>query len=180
MKYLGSFLLLATLSSSAFSQSIVKSCTFKFDDEVTGFSTNTFEVRKIGSKFSGKMVTEVAGQRSTVDSDVTVKDFKIRANLKPEMIEDEEIGMTLNHGEGLIVHAMALTDIDSWDTEEDENSGPNPFSSGLDLSKVRSVKVYESVGEEGDIGSAAIVEARDAAGRDLGSFIGGFLVLPCK
>jgi hypothetical protein len=180
MKFFASFLLLASLSSSAFSQTLIKSCQFEFDDDETGFSSNVFEVRKKGNKFQGKMITSVAGQSMSDEFDVTVRDYKIRAGLSAAMIEDEDLGKKYNHGEALIIHAMALTDTESWDEEQDENSGPNPFSAGLDLIKVRSVKVYEAVGGDEDIGSAAIIEAKDAKGKDLGSFIGGFLVLPCK
>lgn len=179
MKFLASFVFLAALSTQAFSQELVKSCTFKFDDDYAGFSTNTFEVRKNGSGFTGTMITEVAGETTKVEDAVTINNYKIRAGLSADMIEDEEIGQTLNFGEGLIVHAMALTgDMDMGDEEED--MGPNPFSAGLDLTKVRSVRVFKAVGDEGDIGAAAIVEAKDSKGTDLGSFMGGFLVLPCE
>lgn len=178
MKLISTFLFLATLSSQAFSQDLVKSCTFKFDDDYAGFSTNTFEVRKTGSGYTGVMITEVAGQRTSVTDAVSIDDFKIRPGLTAEMIEDEDIGRTLNYGEGLIVHAMALTG--DMDMGEDDAPELNPFSAGLDLTKVRGVRVYKAIGEEGDIGAAAIVEAKDQSGKDLGSFMGGFLVLPCE
>ena len=177
MRFLTSFIFLTALSSQAFSQDLVKSCTFKFDDDYAGFSTNTFEVRKIGNTYKGTMITEVAGQTTSMEDAVSIEDYKIRAGLTPEMIEDEEVGSKLNFGEGLIVHAMALTgDIDMGEEDAPEM---NPFSAGLDLTKVRSVRVYKAVGEEGDIGAAAIIEAKDQSGKDLGSFMGGFLVLPC-
>jgi len=177
MKFLAGFIFLATLSTQAFSQELVKSCTFKFDDDYSGFSTNTFEVRKNGKVYLGTMTTTVAGQSTSMEDEVSINDYKVRAGLNPEMIEDEEMGSKLNFGEGLIVHAMALTG--DLDMGEEDAPEVNPFSAGLDLSKIRSVRVYRAIGEADDIGSAAIIEAKDEDAKDLGSFMGGFLVLPC-
>lgn len=76
----------------------------------------------------------------------------------------------LNHAEGLIVHAMRLSEDPMFNGE---------YSAGLDLSKVRSAKMY-TVGEMTNMGSTTIVEAKDADDKVLGSFLGGFLVSPCK
>lgn len=179
MKFFASFLVLATLSSASFAQSLVKSCAFDYVDEEAGASSNVFEIKKSTKGYSGTMITSMGGETSRTEAPVTVKDYSIRAGLSYDADASDELFSEFNHGEMLIMHAMALTgDIDMGD--EDEDMGPNPFSAGLDLTKVRFVRVFEAVGEADDIGSAAIIEAKDEKGKDLGSFLGGFLVLPCK
>ena len=53
------------------------------------------------------------------------------------------------------------------------------YKTGIDLKKVRSAKVY-TIGDADEMVSTAIVETKDANGKLLGSFVGGFLVFPCK
>jgi hypothetical protein len=57
------------------------------------------------------------------------------------------------------------------------------YRSGINLALVRSVRVY-GIGESEDgqpqMGQPAIIEAKDARGRVLGSFVGGFLVGTCQ
>jgi hypothetical protein len=53
------------------------------------------------------------------------------------------------------------------------------ISSGVDLKKVQVVKIY-TIGKVTGMGSATVVEALDKDKKFLGSFLGGFLVSPCK
>jgi hypothetical protein len=66
----------------------------------------------------------------------------------------------LNIAEGLIVHAMTM--------ESDPLFAGN-FSSGINLKKVRSGRVY-LIGEPTDMGMTAVVEAKDEQGKTLGSY----------
>jgi hypothetical protein len=69
-----------------------------------------------------------------------------------------------------VAHALSLTTDPTFEGK---------FSAGLDLTQVRRAQVY-AIGEESMFGTAAIVEAYDAANRPLGSFFGGFLVGACR
>ena len=83
-----------------------------------------------------------------------------------EVSEDE----TLNLSEQLIVHAVLRS-------EDPEFKGV--YKTRIDIKKVRSAKVY-TIGDADEMVSTAIVETRDANGKLLGSFVGGFLVFPCE
>lgn len=183
MKYISCFLLLASLSTASLAQSLIKSCAFDHMDEDMGNSSNVFEVRQTRSGYTGTMKTVINGRTSTIQDKVAVYEHKIRSGLSLDIFEDERKVSTLNKGEVLIVQTMALTDVDSWNDmmgDLGEEAGTNPFSTNVDLKLIRSVKVFEAIGNEGDIGSVAIVEAKDAEGKMLGSFLTGFFAYPCK
>lgn len=99
------------------------------------------------------------------DEVVSISSLPIRAGLKTDSNIDE-----LNLAEGLIVHALIL----SSDPDLKDSS-----NAGFDVSKARSATIYK-VGKDGNIGMTAIVDAKDEAGKALGSFLGGFLVSACK
>jgi hypothetical protein len=86
-----------------------------------------------------------------------------------DQISDEELAK-LNLGERLLVHAYGLVNDPAMN---------GFFSAGLDLKAVRSVRVFQ-VGTATAFGISAIIEANDQTGKELGSFIGGFIVSPCK
>jgi hypothetical protein len=84
-------------------------------------------------------------------------------------VSDEYLAQ-LNLGERLLVHAYTLVNDPAMN---------GFFSAGLDLKAVRSVRVFQ-VGAATAYGMSAIIEASDKNGKVLGSFIGGFVVSPCK
>lgn len=107
----------------------------------------------------------INGESMTANEVVTYKEEKVRAGLTVDTNVDG-----LNMAESLVVHAMILSTDPVF---------TGTFSAGIDLSQVRSAKLY-TVGASGDMGNTTIVEAYDQAGKVLGSFLGGFLVSPCK
>jgi hypothetical protein len=64
-------------------------------------------------------------------------------------------------------------------TLENDLDFEGQFTTGINLKKVDSAWVF-TIGEVTNMGGTSIVEARDAKGKTLGSFLGGFLVSPCK
>ncbi len=70
----------------------------------------------------------------------------------------------------MIVHPIKLT-------EDPDFQGA--YSTGIDLYKVRSAKMF-TIGDRTNMGSSTIIEAKDANGQVIGSFLGGFLISPCK
>jgi hypothetical protein len=53
------------------------------------------------------------------------------------------------------------------------------FSVGLDLTAIRHAVTYQ-VGDFTHMGGTVIIEAKDKNGKDLGSFVTGFLPFACK
>jgi hypothetical protein len=95
----------------------------------------------------------------------------VRENLNQIDLESDELDTAnLNAVERLILHAIFITSDESLNEY---------FSAGMDLTKVRSAKVY-LLSDLDIYGSLAIVEAKDAEGKPLGSFFGGLAVTPCK
>ena len=76
----------------------------------------------------------------------------------------------LNFAERLLAHAFFLVEDPEFE---------NIFQVGFDLNSVQAATVY-TVGEPTNMGGVAIFVARDSLGRDLGSFLGGFTVSPCR
>lgn len=119
-----------------------------------------FVVNEVNGKLSATVTQMVEGETVSYEDSATVGDFQVKEGLNEET--DPE---GLNSAEALVVHAMTV-----------EGLG---FKSGINLSKVRAAKVF-TIGEVTNMGGTAIIEARDARGKLLGSFLGGFLVSPCK
>ena len=97
---------------------------------------------------------------------VEISEGQVREGLTADSDPDQ----LANEAERLITHAMSLS-------EDPIMEGR--FSTGIELSKVRSAKIF-TLGDRTKFGSAAVVEVRDANDVVLGSFLGGFLVSPCK
>ena len=115
--------------------------------------------------------TSVNGQEMVLRQEARVTKFDVRAGLTAQILESEDFD-DLNEAEQLIVHALMLT-------ESPEMKGTQ--NAGLNLRKISSAKIF-TVNEEVEvnIGQVSVVEAYDKSGKNLGSFLGGFLVSPCK
>lgn len=169
MKTFISLSLLALLTTPAMAQSVIKTCTadlLDFDSEVP-VTTRIDIIKKIDGSLEA--LTSVKNAEHLKD-EATVTTYQIKVGLKQEqLVKDDDLDK-LNDGEKLIVHAMAMT-------EDPELDGK--FSAGMKLAEVRSVKVY-NIGKASKWGMIGIVEAKDANGKELGSFFGGFLIAACK
>ncbi len=119
-----------------------------------------FEINEVDGKLSATITQKIEGETVSYQDIASFGEFTVREGLTEE--SDPEI---LNTAENLVVHAMSV-----------ESLG---LKSGIVLSKVRSAKVY-TIGETTNMGGTAIVEARDGKRKLLGSYLGGFLVSPCK
>ena len=158
---------LMVLSSSAFAQqSVVKECSVTMQIMDTGKSADmNMKIISKDGKLSAEITTSSEGTVSSTTDTVEVSEGTVRENLLSQ-IE----ALDLNDAEKVVGHAMITAQDPVLSTI---------FSSGIDLQKVRSAKVY-TIGVHTSMGSAAIVEAKDANNKILGSFLGGFLVSPCK
>ena len=139
---------------------LIKTCdtVLKTDDSEVAMK---IEIFKRANKFSA----EISQEGGTLTETVDVVENTVRTGITI----DSELEK-LNPVERIIAHAMILT-------EDPILAGTQ--SAGLDLKLVRSAKVYMIVATDG-MGVFAIVEARNQSGKALGSFVGGFVVGPCK
>lgn len=155
------------LSSSAFAQDdVVKECSVTMKQLESNKTVDmTIKVIAKGNVMSAVITQTADGMTSSYNDVAEVQEEKVRENLTAQSNPDD-----LNQAEGLVVHAMTLS-------EEPVLQGA--YSAGIDLKKVRSAKMY-TVGKKTNMGSSTIVEARDENNQVLGSFLGGFLVSPCK
>lgn len=119
-----------------------------------------FEIFESNGSLTAAVTQKIEGETVSYSEKASVSDHAVQAGLSAET-ESE----TLNPAEALVVHAMVL-----------EGLG---MKSGVNLSKVRGARVF-TIGEFSNMGGTAIVEARDIKGKTLGSYLGGFLVSPCK
>lgn len=166
-KLLVSGLLLA-MTSSAFAadKKLIKSCSTTLIDPDEGrTSKNEISIFKAGEKLSAKIKQTTDQGTSTFSEVADVVELDVRAGLTLEDDVDK-----LNLAEKLVVHALNITEDPIFN---------GIYTAGLDLRKIRSAKVYK-VGKETGMGMVAIVEAKDKAGNNLGSFFGGLLVGACK
>ncbi|MFL5783083.1 MAG: hypothetical protein ACJ76H_00655 [Bacteriovoracaceae bacterium] len=124
-----------------------------------------FEVIETNGILKAVVTQKIEGQTNSYEDTATVGDYSVREGLS-ENTEPEG----LNKAEALVVHAMTL---------ENDPVFEGRIKSGVDLKKVRGAKVY-TIGEVTNMGGTAIVEARDSKGKALGSYLGGFLISPCK
>lgn len=120
----------------------------------------------------GKLSSKVTQAGMTKDDNAKKGEFPVRELLNKDADPDR---LRLNEGESLIVHAMTMTN--------------SPEMKGLmsvgkfKLKDVRSVTTYQFGIDEkamNPIGSTTLVEAKDAKGKVLGTFLGGFMISPCK
>jgi hypothetical protein len=172
MKYtflICSLLLVSSLTVSASEKELVKSCsTVLTMPEETKKVETQIDIYKINSSLTATVTQKSDGQSGSYDDDVQVEELQVQAGLTPDDI-NEKID-DLNLAERLIVHALSLTEDPVF---------KNTFNAGLELRKVRSAKIY-TIGKPTSMGLTAIVEAKDESGKNLGSFLGGFLVSGCK
>ena len=166
-------LLISTISLMSFSaiagdQKIIKSCSadITMPGETLVVPSKFDVIRNKNSELSISLTQTVDGVTTTEIETATITKNKVRAGLIGELSEDE----TLNLSEQLIVHAMLMS-------EDPDFEGV--YSTGIDLKKVRSAKIYV-IGDANEMVTSAIVETRDENGKILGSFLGGFVVFPCK
>jgi aconitase B len=161
-----SLLVLTALPAFASEQKVVKSCS-----TVLGMPGQEIQIEtKIDIVQTGGALKAIVTQNGrSYEDQASVLEASVQEGLNGEL--DESID-NLNLAEKLITHAISLT-------EDPIINMQGSLSAGMDLRKVRSAKVY-TVGESTGMGLTAIVEAKDEAGKDLGSFFGGFLVSPCK
>lgn len=161
--------LLITFTTNSFaSVNVVKECTtlIRLNEETIPVEMNVKIIQKNDLSLYAQVISDTQVPESITIETANIKENKVRSGLNGD-IEDME---HLNLAEKLITHALALT-------EDPILNGF--FTAGLDLRSVRSAKIY-SIGAPTSMGAVAIVEAKDATGKNLGSFLGGFLVTPCK
>lgn len=163
-----SLLFMASVPVFAGEKKLIKSCstvltmpeaTQKIETQIDIFEDESALTSTITQKLEGN--TNTYGDRAQIDV------FNVQDELSADIEQDID---NLNLAERLIVHALALTEDPIFN---------DTLSAGLDLRKIRSAKIY-TIGKPTNMGVTAIIEAKDEAGNNLGSFLGGFLVSPCK
>lgn len=167
-KYLLVLATLSLFSLSAFSADLVKRCEVNLPAMEAGDIDIKMDIKvfKQDGILSSTIVQTVDGVSVPLDSSAEMISYEIREGLKANL-ESED----LNQGEKLIVHAM---------TVEADKDLSKIFSSGIkNLKLIRKVNAYV-IDEETNMGSATIVEAMDKKGKIIGSFLGGFVVRPCR
>lgn len=147
---------------------VVKSCLIKTSlDKTQPPIALKLTVYSKGSSIGGLVSEWTNGVRKSRLARVEALQFKIRTDLvKVTNLEDK----SLNPGELLLLQALYLT-------ADPDLKGK--LSTGVDIGKVRMINTYYFDRNPKDMGSAALIEAYDETGSYLGSFVGGFLVLPC-
>jgi hypothetical protein len=178
MKALALFLFVSTAASAQ----VVKTCNTRLASMDSAETVEMrFEIIRRGSEHVARMTQPQL--RESYEEAARIIDFPVRAGLvavdMDDLLgevfnEDEDNSSDYNFGEGLIIHAMTL--------EADEDFG-SVSQSGINLANVRSVRVYLIGAQEevqAPIGVSAIVEAKDARGRVMGSFLGGLAISPCR
>lgn len=158
---------LMVLSSSAFAQEVVvKECSVTMKQLESNKTVDmTMKVIAKGSSHSAVITQTSEGITGSYNDVAEIQEQSVRANLTTQSNPDD-----LNQAESLIVHAMTL---------QEDPVFQGAYSAGIDLKQVRSAKMY-TLGKKTNMGSSTIVEARDANNQVLGSFLGGFLVSPCR
>jgi hypothetical protein len=155
------------LPALASENGVIKTCSTVLSMPGDSLQVDTkIEIYSELGSLSSTVTQTSQGQTTSYGDEAQIEEHNVKAGLTADLNQVDN----LNLAEKLIVHALVLT-------EEPEMKGV--MSAGFDLRKVRSAKVY-TVGKPTHMGLTAIVEAKDEAGKDLGSFFGGFLVSPCK
>jgi hypothetical protein len=161
-----SWLLTSLFVTASFSlqAGVVKSCKTVMELDNSKVPTEITITQK-GESLKSIMKQTVDGQVSELQDTVTVGEYVIEKVISD--LDSDDID-SLNKGEKYISHALSVVG---------EIPGQN---AGLSLKEVKFVKVYELNGEDGDMFRLAIIEAYNKYRKNLGSFVGGFLVSPCK
>lgn len=157
--------LIALIASSPLFAAPVKTCNAVLRMPDSPAIPTTVEISDNNGTLEAITTQKVDGQSVSTTDSATLFEETVRANLSKDSDPDD-----LNHAESLVVHAMLM---------ESDPVFQGTFKSGIALKKVRSAKVYV-VGESTNMGNMSVVEAKDEKGKTLGSFIGGFLVAPCR
>lgn len=170
-----SLLLSLFLATNVFAQEIVKSCKTKLSFPGTEeiYNTNLTVIKK-GNSLAVKtwQQSDRGGPIKEFEEVATVAEFQIRRELiaqASKLPEDYQLIAKLNPGEYYIAHAVML---------ESDPIFAGEFRSGIELTEIAKIKAYQ-LGKATHMGQAAIVEAYDQNGDEMGSFFGGFIVTPC-
>lgn len=158
---------LFSFAAQASANNLIKTCdtTMEILSEVRLPVQIRIEIRSAGNGLVAKVTQTSDDQTQTQEQPVIVTENTVRAGLT-----GEPDAMDLNLAEKIVAHAMMVTE----DPVLSET-----VSAGLDLKSVRSAKVYQ-IGEFTNMGGMVVLEAYDQDQKNLGSFMGGFLVSPCK
>ncbi len=153
------------LTSTAFAGEVVKTCTFtiKIPDHTQVIPT-TYQIIKEVDKLVAKTTQIESGRKIQLDDEVaTIDEFTVRPDLT-----EQTPGM--NTAEYLI-----------QGTENFLNNSEigNSFTTCLDLKLIRTAKVYQ-IGKFTHMGGAVVIEARNQAGNEMGSFVTGLLPFACE
>ncbi|MBC7740949.1 MAG: hypothetical protein H7061_02050 [Bdellovibrionaceae bacterium] len=159
------FLLVSVLATFASAQTVLKDCSFiiKATEDQAAVAT-TFKVVKNGEMMFAQMIqNSVQALSDEVADRVSISQELVRSNLTSKSEK-------MNPAEKLIA-----------DTMETIGSATDPkiYDINIDLKAIRRAKVYQ-IGVEDELGSLAIVEAQDEAGRPMGSFLASFVPFMCN
>lgn len=151
----------AIFSSTSFAQNVVKTC--KAELSIPGEKAIPTLISII-QKDSGYIaitkqiidgVTEETEEQSGIDT------YTVRAGLSPD-------SQNMNLAELFISSADMMV----------SKVGPI-LNFEFDLKSIRYAKLYQ-VGEVTEVGGTVIIEATDENGKDLGTFVGGFIPFVCE
>jgi len=123
---------------------------------------------KDGAAIKGQIKTLTNGKWAKTTQAASIVENTVREGLSAKTNLDDP---TLNTAEKMVI--LAMMSAEDPVTRE-------IFSAGLDLTKVRSAKLYIVEQKAETLGMTVVVEAKAQTGTDLGSFLAGFLVLPCR
>lgn len=132
-----------------------------------------YEIVKRASGLVAIGTITVGGVSKAVEIAATAGEFSVRPGVSAldDRKDSAEI-MKLNQAE----YAIFVTALSSRDPGFKDLANP-----GLDLSKIRSAKIYKMGDTSTPVYLGMIVEAKDEAGKDLGSFATGILgTAPCN
>ncbi len=168
---------LALLTSPAFAaEKIVKTCEaeLRTPDSRSNVSLSIQFVIENGKLYSRSMelINGFSRRRDMLSEPAEMSEYEVREGLSSRSMESPEF-QGMNEGEKIMAHAFYVS----------AHPNTRDFSNaGLDLAAVRFVRVYGMgfQSEQNNMGRSAVVEAKDARGNDLGSFLGGFFLAPCK
>lgn len=160
-------LMCASIAGFASQESIVKTCSTELSmPDMQPVSTKIEIAKNADGEFSAITTQTVDGfSMPRTENAQVFLDQEVRQNVLSASDNSD-----LNLAEKLISHAMLL---------ENDPVFEGSFSTGLDLTKIRSASVF-LVGEISNMGGIAIVESKDENGKNIGSFLGGFLISPCQ
>jgi len=128
----------------------------------------SISITKIKKEYKGSVVQRKNGQEiQKFEDKATFSSNVVRPGLELIDLHANNDHLKLNSAEQLIVHAMFISSMPEMNIHLSFN-----------LKDIKKANVYQ-VGSS-NIGSTSLIEAFDADGIKLGSFIGGFLVSECK